>query len=325
MSPTVTKSEAGPLCIYIAARGHSGSTMLELLLNRYPEIAAVGEVDQLPLQIARDGIHTKWVGRCSCEARPPDCEVWRAISDRVSLHLNIDLFDDPFAFPVSDVGLAQEFGRNRPVEYFNLVMHRAVRSVSHRLGVRFPRIFPYQTWVKNRELIDRVIAEKCRVSAIVDASKGASQMSDLVNYSELPVKVLFLTRDVRGNAWSAIRRDVASAADEAKNWVSVNGQIYSRLKAIPQSSWMHVKYEDLCSDTDAVLDGILSFLGIECQPVSPAEEHARRHTIAGNKVRFLALDAIRQDLSWRENLSAWQMDRIRRIAGPMARTLNYEI
>lgn len=325
MSPNVTKSEAGPLCIYIAARGHSGSTVLELLLNRYPKIAAVGEVDQLPLQITRDGVDTKWVGRCSCEALPVDCEVWREVFDHVSSNLSVDLSENPFAFPVSDIGFAQEFGRDRPVEYLKFVTHRTVRTVSHRLGVRLPRIFPYRTWVRNRELIYRIIASKRGVSAIVDASKDALQMSDLAQYSDSPVKVLFLTRDVRGHAWSAIRRNKISAADEAKNWVSVNGQIYSRLKAMPQSSWMHVKYEDLCSDTDATLDRILSFLGIDCLPLSPSEEQARRHTIAGNKIRFSALDAIRHDLSWQENLSDRQIGEIRRIAGPTALTLDYEI
>jgi len=56
-----------------------------------------------------------------------------------------------------------------------------------------------------------------------------------------------------------------------------------------------------------------------------AEERARRHTIAGNQVRFAELAAIRHDLSWQENLSGEQIDEIRRIAGPMAKTLDYEI
>jgi len=194
MTQIAANSVAEPLCVYIAARGHSGSTMFELLLNRYPEIAAVGEVDQLPLQIVRDGIHTRWVGMCSCEARPSDCEVWSAVYERAASELGVDLTADPFGFPVSDVGLAQEFGLRRPVAYLKLAMHRAVRNAAHHLGVRLPRFLPYRSWVRNRELVYRVIAEKRGVSAIVDASKDAMQMSDLVKYSELPVKVLYLTR-----------------------------------------------------------------------------------------------------------------------------------
>jgi hypothetical protein len=325
MLSIVAKSDTGPLCIYIAARGHSGSTMFELLLNRYTEIAAVGEIDQLPLQIVRDGVDTKWVGLCSCESRPSDCEIWRAVFDRVSSDRDIDLSENPFALPVSDIGLSQEFGWGRPVEQVKFAMHRAVRGMSHRLGLRLPPVFPYRAWVRNRDLIYRVIAKKRGVSAIVDASKDAFQMSDLLRYSELSVKVLFLTRDVRGNVWSSVRRNDASAADEARNWASVNGQIYSRLKAMPQSSWMHVKYEDICSNTDVTMDRIMRFLGIDCRAVSPAEEQARRHTIAGNKVRFAPLNAIRHDQSWRENLSSQQIEEIRRIAGPLARTLNYRI
>ena len=325
MPPEVTKSEAVPLCIYIAARGHSGSTTLELLLNRYPKIAAVGEVDQLPLQIVRDGIHTKWVGLCSCGERPLDCAIWRAVFDQVSSSAGIDLSENPFGFPVSDVGLVQEYGRKRPVEYIKYVMHRGVRSVSHRLGLQLPRIFPYRSWVRNREIVYRALAKKHGVSAIVDSSKDAMQMSDLSHYSELPVKVLFLTRDVRGNVWSAVRRKAASAADEARNWVSVNGLILSRLNVLPKSSWIHVKYEDLCSDTDETLSRILDFVDIDCEPVSSTQEQARRHTIAGNQIRFSGLDSIRHDLSWQENLTEQQIEDIRRLAGPIARTLHYEI
>lgn len=319
------KSDAAPLCVYIAARGHSGSTMLELLLNRYPMIAAVGEVDQLPLQIIRDGIDTKWVGLCSCGERPFDCEIWRAVFDDVAVNMGIDLSENPFGFPVSDVGLAQEHGWTRPISYMKYVMHRMVRRASHRVGIQLPGIFPYQSWVRNREVVYRALAQKHGVSAIVDASKDALQMSDLVRYSELPTKVLFLTRDVRGNAWSAIRRKEASAADEARNWISVNGLILSRLEGLPKSSWMHVKYEDLCSDTDETMGRICDFLGIACQPVLPGQEQARRHTIAGNQVRFSGLESIRHDLAWKEHLSDRELDNIHRIAGPMARTLSYEI
>jgi hypothetical protein len=247
------------------------------------------------------------------------------VSEQVLSDLGVDLADDPFAFPVSDVGLAQEFGRGRPIAYLKLGLHRAVRSAAHRLGVSLPRLFPYRKWVRNRELVYRVIAKMRGVKAVVDASKDAMQMSDLLRYADLPVKVLYLTRDVRGNAWSAVRRNAASAAEEARSWVSVHRQIHSRLEAIPRSSWMQVKYEDLCSDTDATLGRVLKFLDIECQPLSADEEHARRHTIAGNQVRFADLDAIRHDLSWEKNLSSEQMDEIRRIAGPMAKTLDYEI
>jgi hypothetical protein len=299
--------------------------MLELLLNRYAAIAAVGEVDQLPLQIVRDGVRTRWVGLCSCNKRPEECDVWRAVYDGALSEMGIDLAKNPFAFALSDVGLAQEFGLNRPLDYLKLVWHRVVRALPYRLVARFPGVFPYRKWVHRRELVYRVIAEQRGVSTIVDASKDALQMFDLLHYAELPVKVLFLTRDVRGNVWSAIRRKNASATLEAKNWVSVNRKIYSKLQRAPKSSWMHVKYEDLCGDTNATLDRILRFLEIDGLPVSPTEEQARRHTIAGNQVRFAALESIRHDLSWKENLSKAQMAEIRKIAGPMALALNYEI
>ena len=253
MRSDIAKSDSTPLCVFIAARSHSGSTMLELLLNRYPKIAAVGEVDQLPLQIVRDGVNTKWVGLCSCGKRPIDCDIWGAIIDDISSDLAFDLSDYPFAFPVSDVGLAQEYGWKQPVAYMKYAMHRVVRDACFRFGNQLPSIFPYRSWVRNREVVYRALADKHSVSAIVDASKDAMQMSDLFCYAELPIKVLFLTRDVRGNAWSAIRRKDNSAANEARNWVSVNRLIHSRLMAMPKSSWMHIKYDFFCVESNTEL------------------------------------------------------------------------
>ena len=84
MSSVLTPSNGNPFCVFIGARGHSGSTMLELLLNRRVTVAALGELDQLPLQIFRDGVRTRWVGECSCGERPMDCSIWGEIIRQTS-------------------------------------------------------------------------------------------------------------------------------------------------------------------------------------------------------------------------------------------------
>ena len=102
-----------PTCIYIAGRGHSGSTLLTLLLARHPKVAAVGELSLLSLQIARDE-STKWVGRCSCGERPLECPVWGPPLREIEAENGVDLATDPFGWRVSDVGMEEEHRRRAP-------------------------------------------------------------------------------------------------------------------------------------------------------------------------------------------------------------------
>ena len=64
-------SKAPVKLVYILGHGHSGSTLLSLILGAHPRIENLGEVEQMAL---RDR-----PARCSCRVRPfSDCALWRA-------------------------------------------------------------------------------------------------------------------------------------------------------------------------------------------------------------------------------------------------------
>jgi hypothetical protein len=85
--------------IYIVGRGHSGSTLLELLLGGHHDLVSVGELQKLSLQIARRD--KPYPGLCSCGRRPYDCDRWRAVIDAVRRDHGVDLVSEPFAFRLS--------------------------------------------------------------------------------------------------------------------------------------------------------------------------------------------------------------------------------
>jgi hypothetical protein len=60
------------LVIYIAGTSHSGSTLLDLMLNAHPAIFATGEVLKL----------NRWRGKCACGARLRECRFWSAVDQR---------------------------------------------------------------------------------------------------------------------------------------------------------------------------------------------------------------------------------------------------
>ena len=315
-----------PLYIYIMGRGHSGTTILELLLNRSANLAAMGEVDKLGLQTYRDE-RTRWIGQCSCGERPQNCPLWGRIIKYIEDSQQVDFIREPFTWRISDVGLEEEYGWQKPFPSIWHAGHRLIRTIAyHGRGSNagpFTRI--YQNWVQNRDKVAGLYAAQQNVIGVVDSSKDPLQMRDIVAHSSLPVKILFLTRDVRGLAWSAVRTGRWTAQTEAMDWARLNSQMLRCLGGIDRNQWIHVRYENLCSNTDSELSRIHNFLQIDRQAQLPAQERIRRHTIAGNRVRFRDLEEIREDCAWRDNLTTTQLEAVVNAAGSVAEQLGYSL
>ena len=75
--------------LYICSAGHSGSTLLDLLLGSHTRIESLGEVSHLPKNIA---LNTK----CSCGENVRECSVWKPILDQLGERLGADLSKTPY-------------------------------------------------------------------------------------------------------------------------------------------------------------------------------------------------------------------------------------
>jgi len=315
-----------PTFVYIVGRGHSGSTLLELLLNRNSKIAAMGELDLLSLQIYRDH-QTRWVGKCSCGERPHECERWGKLLRDVDQRYHVDTKNHPFSWKVSDVGLNEEMIRPGLFERIRYGYHRAIRTLFYSYGYEVPYPFrlKYKAWVRNRDLVATAYAKYADVEVVVDASKDQLNMRDVDLYSSLPHKIIYLTRDVRGNVWSAIKREGVKAFQEAKDWARLNKKIMRILDKVDSDKIMHVNYEELCRSPNEVLERIFQFVGVSGEMVDPEEEFQKRHTIAGNKIRFKKVSEVRQDLGWMENLNSDDLKAVVEHAAVVAASLGYDI
>ncbi|MFC1680860.1 sulfotransferase [Pseudomonadota bacterium] len=311
---------------YIVGIGHSGSTLLELLLNRNVDIAAMGEINLFNLQLFRNE-NTRWVGKCSCGKRPFDCPVWSNVIRTFETRHGVDLKLDPFRRSVGDVGLEKEYGRKAVFDWLTNRWHRAVRTLAYNSSPAILKPFDlyYRLMIQRRDEIIRSYAEQQDAGIVVDASKDPLRICDLQQYSEIPTKILFLTRDVRGFAWSGIKKRREDARSAAAKWAHVNGKCLNMLKNVNGDSWRHVKYEDLCSNHEGELDRIFQFLGVENRTIDPADEYRKRHTIAGNRIRFRRLDHVVPDNDWKRRLSAREIEQIADVAGTFADRLGYDL
>ena len=340
MSQQPQGAQATPTYIYIAGRGHSGSTLLTLLLARHPRVAAIGELSLLSLQIARDE-STRWVGLCSCGERPMECPVWGRILKEVENEENLDIARDPFSWRVSDVGMEEEHRSAAPLRVpFVWLRHRLWRLVRY-LQYLSPRVLgkllgfykPQATWAENRSRVVSRLAAINQVDAIVDASKDSLDMLDVYHHATVPVKIIFLTRDSRGNVWSMLKRLKPGASREdkvtpaAREWVKVNGRIWKLVQQVPEADCMHLRYEDLCRNPREVMNRLFAFVGLDAFDVVSARDASDReaHTIGGNKIRFSSEPLnIREDTAWSKNLTEQELHTIRSIAGALSDELGYE-
>ena len=315
-----------PQVLYIVGRGHSGSTLLELLLNRNPQAASMGEVNLLGLQLYRTGEHSHWTGECSCRNRPFECPIWGETLTKLQRDYQLDLTKKPLAFRISDEGMAEEYGWKKPLHVVGFKLTRLARIISHKEWPLISNLFSliFQKWSTRRDAVYRAYSEVQQAGTVVDASKDYLQMLDLYKYSSLPVKFLYITRDVRGHASSSIRKKRATAELEAKNWTKLNKTITKTLEQIPPENWMHVKYEELCAETNRTLSKIFRFANLPDQQLSPDEEKRHRHTIAGNHTRFRDLKVIIHDQKWKGDLSDSEIKTIRKHSETMSKTLGYQ-
>ncbi len=333
------QSSSKPTYIYIVGRGHSGSTLLTLLLGRHKSILAMGELQNLSLQCFRDE-RTRWVGLCSCGQRPFNCEFWYPVLDEISVEFGINLKNNPFAWPVSDVGVEEEYRSNAiyrsPISLLRNRFWRVLRNIQYSKTPMLSSLFgvyrPQKRWAANRSFVAESIARRGKVRAVVDASKDYLGMCDMYWFSELPVKILFITRDCRGNCWSIAKQSKSpgerrpSIIRGAKNWVSVNRRMHKTLQNLPSEDWMHVRYEDLCHDPVSTLSRILEFVDLSYSDHILDGEQQLQHTIAGNKIRLTDRTLrVKEDTTWRDNLTAEELKIIHRICAPFATTLNYEM
>lgn len=312
--------------VYIASRGHSGSTLLERLLDNHSEFTAMGEIEKLSLQYIRHR-EGKYPGRCSCGLVPMECPSWRKVAAAIAKEFQVDMTKRPFDFRVSDIGLEEDWGTRAPWQWASRRYHRVARTIGYgtgggglvkdlmaRCGARF---------AQNRYFVAGVLAKNASTTAVVDSSKDHLGMRDLYDYGSGRTKVIFLTRDVRGNVWSSLKHRRMAAAEVARDWVKDNERILGALKGVQRSDWLHVRYEDLCADPAAACRTICNFAGYNFEHSMIENDSSEHHTIGGNKIRYSRVEAIKQDLGWAAGLTADQIRDVESEAGSFAASLGY--
>jgi hypothetical protein len=299
--------------VYVAGSGHTGSTLVALLLDAHPRIVSVGEAAITPRIRSRGrAAHQP----CSCGATLGTCTFWQ----RIFASVNAQGYD---------------FGPNRWTNDYrieNALTHRLLTRDSAHRSVRLlqrwcGRYLPIHAGRMRRADAVNVAFIRAALDAsasdvFCDTTKNVLRLSRLRDLPQLDVKVIRLVRDVRGYVASAKRRG-QSVADAARTWRADQELISEAVRTLPDDRVFVLKYEELCTQTAAVLGRLYRFCEVDdMEPITsvdPVEHH-----VLGNGMRLRGRVEVRLNDTWRTTLSASEQREALGIGEVINRALGFE-
>ncbi|MBM7622957.1 sulfotransferase [Sporohalobacter salinus] len=293
----ITKETSKIKLVYIAGIGHSGSTLLDLILGAHDKIESVGEIKNLKRFIVNDK-------KCSCGQRIDKCCYWGKILKEYQAKLKEKgIKDNIYDFRTYDKKI---FLTEKLRAFFDGYEHIFTKKEIREYGY------------KNYYLFQSIIETTGR-DIILDSSKNPYRLA-LLSLSDLfDIKVIYLFRDGRANLESKKRK----ANDNQREEASYPGSVSQTLKFIKLSLYVRnilkhyidsndiygLRYKDFTQNCKREIKGLCSFLDIEYQKEildnnsSTYFGSRERHNIGGNRLRFKQIDQIRYINKWKNNLT----------------------
>jgi len=266
------------MLIYIMGRGHSGSTILDVILGSSADIESVGQL-MTGLLSEKDG-HV-----CACGATMQDCVYWRKVREAFARRGTEQGWHE--------TGLA-------------LARHAHIRNLPRTLLAR-PRSSAMRRMARASLNVERAVAEAVGKRHVVDSSKEPTRAMMLLRFAP-EARVIHLVRDPRrllashywrfkkrGGYFNFLRREYHAPSMfvpfmllAAASWTAGN-LICEVARRFAPSRTLRMRYEDLCATPSAELRRIAETFELELGDVIERIERGEPlvigHNVGGNQIR----------------------------------------
>lgn len=306
--------------IYICSAGHSGSTLLDLLIGSHSRVAPLGEIDQLSKNLA---LNTQ----CSCGKPVRSCDLWQAVAERVGKDIGIDVFARPYdlhmGYPKASTVIDPAHQTPAYLVRRRLILGALYLQLRSRISLLTPLTHRVTVATDNNFRVFDAVRDILSVDAIVDSSKSYLKAVSLYLRRPEHVRILLLTRDGRGVLWSNLKRGTSRAAAIGE-WQHQYTRALPLLdRHVARDHVLRVRYEDLTSTPRETLQSICNFAELTFEE-SMLDFRAKAHHVAnGNRMRISGSSSIRRDDEWLAGLSPDDLAFFERTAGRLNRSLGY--
>ena len=297
--------------IYIAGAGHSGSSLLNLLLGNHPQIIDSGEVHRLSIDPD--------TRLCSCSKPISTCVYWTKVAELYAQLLNVEFGQ----FRWDQYPITVHLNGNRVFPLNDLALLAGNSTLLRMMGIVSQTCAEYyQTAVRSWQVND-ALATAHDGQFIVDSTKNPRRLKSLYLIRPHQFRVIYLVRDGRAVAASTLRREGTPIATAAKDWKRSNEKVSLVLRTIPASKRFFLRYEDLCDSPQEQLKRVCQFIGIDYSEkmLQLGENIPQPHSIPGNPMLHKKLTHITKDERWRSELTSDQLAEFERVAGNLNQRL----
>ncbi len=246
--------------IYICSAGHSGSTLLDLLIGSHSRVESLGEITHFPKNLALNTV-------CSCLQRVRSCPVWLKIIKNMGDRTGINYLNDPYSlnlgYHIAKVIVDRK--HQTPIYKTRRKFKVGLRYLELRFGMEFCKFLlndVYESIDTNFLLYDSA-REILHVDMIVDSSKEYLKAVGIYKRRPENVRIIFLTRDGRGVFYSNLKRNNSKKRSlySYRNFYTRSIPLLKR--HVDRKHIIRVRYEDLVKDTRKQLKRICGFVGLE--------------------------------------------------------------
>lgn len=319
-------ASTGPLArrrthVFICSAGHSGSTLLDLLLGSHSDAISLGEITQLPKNLA---LNTP----CSCGQPVRQCRLWRAVVDQLRQKPAFSaLDDDPYSLFLGLFEAGTVIDREHQTRLRMLYRRLAYARAFARLRwgpvpcASGPR--PLDRGARNKLRLFGVVADLTGRHVLVDSSKHYLEALALYLAAPSRTKILLLVRDGRAVLHSGLKRGWPRGKALGA-WSRTYRRAMPLLERhVAPERLDFVRYEDLAVDPASELHRICRFIGIDYEPAMLDFRSKTHHLVNGNAMRLGRSAEIRLDEAWKDRLSAADLEYFEERAGVLNRELGY--
>jgi hypothetical protein len=319
--------------VHIIGSGHSGSTLLDMVLGGHSQVSSLGEAYFLYFNLRN--FREKDV--CTCGKHVTQCAFWARVEEEAIGLLKTDARPALTALSLADerIGVLRdergEFRQAGPDESYpfrsrvnEAVLVAGSRMVQRMMSGLSRDVARHRRIARDMVTLYELVRRAHGTPIVLDSTKNPGAFKNIYLQADVPMRFILMIRDGRAVCHSRMRREGVTMAQAARIWKSEHLKRAVAQFTVPGNRVLEVRYEDLATRPEETVRGICAFLGVDYEP-RMLEFRDDRHNLGGNPMRFRQGETrIELDEAWRRDLGAGDILAFDRVAGRLNRRLGYE-